>query len=168
MKILVAVDESDFGEPLVDFVAAHRWPEDSEFHLIHVVEPLPMACYAASVPPLALSEMEQEMRSSATRLLKKLRERLCGEIDGAKVKTTLAWGYPKEEILKIAREWPAELVVVGSHGKGCLERFVFGSVSQAVCVGAPCAVLMVRLPAAIDSHTDKASAAVAGRCNSLS
>jgi nucleotide-binding universal stress UspA family protein len=50
-----------------------------------------------------------------------------------------AWG-----IVKRAEEWKADLIVIGSHGRSALGRFVLGSVSQAVVREASCAVRVVR------------------------
>lgn len=53
-------------------------------------------------------------------------------------------GAPATEIVKAAREWPADLIVVGSHGRGIVGRALIGSVADAVLRHAPCPVLMVR------------------------
>ena len=53
-------------------------------------------------------------------------------------------GHAADIINKIAREWSADLIVVGSHGRGGLGRVVLGSVSESVVRHAPCPVLIVR------------------------
>jgi nucleotide-binding universal stress UspA family protein len=56
-------------------------------------------------------------------------------------------GHPKEVILDEAEKWDADLIVVGSHGYRGWQRFLLGSVSQAIASHAPCSVQIVRLPA---------------------
>ncbi|MCV4785306.1 universal stress protein, partial [Escherichia coli] len=50
-----------------------------------------------------------------------------------------AWG-----IIKRADEWQPDLIVVGSHGRTAIERFVLGSVSQKVLYEARCSVRIAR------------------------
>ncbi len=52
-------------------------------------------------------------------------------------------GEPADEILCEAVEWPAELLVLGTHGRSGVHRFLMGSVAGAVLRGAPCNVLVV-------------------------
>jgi nucleotide-binding universal stress UspA family protein len=54
-------------------------------------------------------------------------------------------GMPTEVILQTAQQWPADLLVIGSHGRSGITRFLLGSVSQAVAVNAPCPVEVVKL-----------------------
>lgn len=56
----------------------------------------------------------------------------------------LVEGAPAAEIVKAALEWPADLVVIGSHGRGGLQRAILGSVAKAGMRRAPCPVLVVR------------------------
>lgn len=53
-------------------------------------------------------------------------------------------GSPADEIVKAATQWPADLIVIGSHGRGGLERVLLGIVAEAVTRHAPCPVLVVR------------------------
>jgi nucleotide-binding universal stress UspA family protein len=53
-------------------------------------------------------------------------------------------GSPAEEIVKAAMNWPADLIVIGSHGRTGARRAFLGSVAEAVMRQAPCPVLVVR------------------------
>ena len=57
----------------------------------------------------------------------------------------LVWeGDPGESIIEAAQAEGADLIVVGSHGRGAVGRFLIGSVSDHVVRNAPCPVLVVR------------------------
>jgi nucleotide-binding universal stress UspA family protein len=62
----------------------------------------------------------------------------------ANIKGAFAQGSPRSVILDEAESWGADLVVVGSHGYGAWQRFLLGSVSQAVVSHAKCSVEVVR------------------------
>ncbi|MGE5112215.1 MAG: universal stress protein [Acidobacteriaceae bacterium] len=47
-------------------------------------------------------------------------------------------------MVKAANEWPADLIVIGSHGRGGVERLLLGSVAESVTRHAACPVLVVR------------------------
>jgi nucleotide-binding universal stress UspA family protein len=60
------------------------------------------------------------------------------------ITTEVLEGSPKELIVDEAKRWGADLIVVGSHGRGSVGRFFLGSVSLAVAAHAPCSVEIVR------------------------
>jgi len=53
-------------------------------------------------------------------------------------------GAPSRMIIESATNWGADLIVVGSHGRGFWGRVMLGSVSDAILHHAPCSVLVVR------------------------
>ncbi len=53
-------------------------------------------------------------------------------------------GDPAASITDAARDWQADLVVIGSHGREGVDRIVLGSVARGVARKAPCPVLIVR------------------------
>jgi nucleotide-binding universal stress UspA family protein len=55
-------------------------------------------------------------------------------------------GVPSDEILRLAREQPCDLIVMSTHGRTGLERLLMGSVAETVVRGAPCPVMTVRRP----------------------
>ena len=58
--------------------------------------------------------------------------------------TKVVTGNPPQVIVETAKEWNADLIVVGSHGRGFWKRMLVGSVSDAVLHHAPCSVLVIR------------------------
>ena len=63
---------------------------------------------------------------------------------GFTVDTAIEEGIAKSILVETAAKWPADLIVVGSHGRKGLARFLLGSVSEGVARHAPCSVLIVR------------------------
>jgi nucleotide-binding universal stress UspA family protein len=55
-------------------------------------------------------------------------------------------GGPAETIAKVASEWGADLIVIGSHGRTGVRRVLLGSVAEGVVRSAPCPVLIARAP----------------------
>jgi len=67
-------------------------------------------------------------------------------IGPVRLKFQISEGIPQNEILAEAEEWPANLIVMGSHGHTGLKRYLIGSVARAVAQNANCSVEVVRLP----------------------
>jgi nucleotide-binding universal stress UspA family protein len=67
---------------------------------------------------------------------------------GLATRWLLKTGVPHEEIVKTAAEERADYIVMGTHGRGLLDRFLLGSVADRVVRTAPCPVVTVRQPKA--------------------
>jgi nucleotide-binding universal stress UspA family protein len=63
---------------------------------------------------------------------------------GVKAKSIIVVGTPAEVIVRAARTRHAELIVMGTHGRSGLSRFLLGSVASRVVATSPCPVLTVR------------------------
>lgn len=83
-------------------------------------------------------------RRSAEALVEATAELLRAE--GLRATTAVVWGDPRPKILEVAKEWGADLIVLGSHGRTWLKDFLMGSVADAVVHYAPCSVEIVRVP----------------------
>ena len=70
-----------------------------------------------------------------------------GAAAGLKVRPVLRSGVPHEEIVALATDEFADLLVIGTHGRGGMSRVLLGSVADRVVRLAPCPVLTVRGPA---------------------
>src|SRR5213078_5124664 len=64
-------------------------------------------------------------------------------VDEAKV---IREGVPFDTIVEAAAAWRADVIVVGSHGKGWVDRVLIGSVTEDLLNNLPCAVLVVPVP----------------------
>jgi nucleotide-binding universal stress UspA family protein len=145
MNILVAIDDSSFSEAVIQAVIAQGFPKGSAVRVLHVIEPLP-AIYGGSEWGYVMDwqAVTKEQRKSADALMAKAAETLRGT--GLQITTEIAEGAAKSVILDAAAKWHADLIMVGSHGRRALERFLLGSVSEAVARHAPCSVQIVRKP----------------------
>ena len=65
---------------------------------------------------------------------------------GLATRVLLKTGVPHEEIVKTAAQEGVDLIVMGTHGRGAVERFFLGSVADRVVRSAPCPVVTVRGP----------------------
>jgi nucleotide-binding universal stress UspA family protein len=103
---------------------------------------LPAVGYTAYGYSALLAELTKEEHKRMKQLLASVEE--TAESDGVSCSTVAADGLPVEEICRKARDYDAQLVVVGSHGWGPARRLFSGSVSTGLVHQAPCPVLVVR------------------------
>ncbi|MER3430783.1 MAG: universal stress protein, partial [Blastocatellia bacterium] len=92
------------------------------------------------------AEIEQSARQNAEQILGEAASAIRVHYDGIELNilTEVLFGSPESRIVEAAREFKADLVVVGSHGYSTWERLLLGSVSDAVVHHVPCSVLVVR------------------------
>jgi len=143
MKILLAIDDSKFSEAAIQALIAQAPPKGSEVRVLHVIEPLP-AIYGGAEWGYVMDwqAVTREQRKQAEALMARATQTL--RAAGFQVTTAIEEGAPKAVILDSAAKWPADLILVGSHGRRALDRFLLGSVSEAVARHAPCSVQIVR------------------------
>lgn len=87
-------------------------------------------------------EIREEAERSANRAIEQTEQIIAKT--GAKMDSMVLEGHPSEEIIRIAEDIEADLVVVGSKGLTGAKLFLLGSVSQNVVKYAPCSVLLTR------------------------
>ena len=145
MNILVAIDESKFSEAAANAVIGQAKPNGTEVRLLQVLEPFPVALAetmgSKDYPDFASARLK--LRNQARETLAKTAERFRSA--GFKASVLVDEGDPREVILDYAERWAADLIVVGSHGRKGMNRFLMGSVSEAVARYARCSVQVVRI-----------------------
>jgi nucleotide-binding universal stress UspA family protein len=137
-RILIAVDKGPVAahaiEVGLDLAAALK----AQAAVIHVTAPPVMYESDAGIPKSELTELARE---EGIALLAQLRE---NPALPAFAHEFLEGGDPATEIARAAQEWPADIIVMGSHGRGGISRVLLGSVAEQVVRHAPCPVLVVR------------------------
>jgi len=143
MKILLAVDDSEYSAAATNEVARRPWPNGAIVRVLTVVEPFP----PIAIEPWyggreSLVHMDKEMRRRARDLTKKTAESL--KKKGIKTQTAVLEGDARSVIVHEAEKWKANLIVMGSHGYTGIKRLLLGSVASSVVRHAPCSVEIVR------------------------
>lgn len=111
----------------------------AKLSIVHAIEYPPSYGDAYEVPTVA--DWQEELEESAKDRL----EKLCGEIGVSNDQRFLRIGQPKYQILEVADEIQADLIVVGSHARHGLGLLLLGSTANAIIHHAKCDVLAVRV-----------------------
>jgi nucleotide-binding universal stress UspA family protein len=138
MRILIGVDDSSFSRIAVEEVARRSWQPGTDVKIVSVIE-MP---YDSTGSEAGLENPYKAARASVDQAAEILR---CSGNDFG-ITGNIVEGTPKQILLDEAEAWEADLIVVGSHGRRGLDRFLLGSVSQAVALHATCSVEIVRAP----------------------
>jgi nucleotide-binding universal stress UspA family protein len=143
MKVLLAIDEEPCSEQAVNEVGKRTWAEGTTIRVLHVV--------GKFVPPAQelwydaggdLDRARREIKDRSSELTERVSRWLRDQ--GLNTEALVRDGEPGPTIVADAKEWTADLIIVGSHGYTGLRRMLAGSVSQYVVDHAPCPVEIVR------------------------
>jgi nucleotide-binding universal stress UspA family protein len=138
-KILLATDGSRQAELAARTAADLAQKTDSELHVVHVLAS-PLATHdPSSFDPEVWARLEERERTTLEDVVGKI-EASGGKVEGSHHKA----GRPDAEIVALAEEIGAGLIVMGARGVGRIRRALTGSVSDSVLRHAHCPVLMVR------------------------
>jgi nucleotide-binding universal stress UspA family protein len=141
-QILCPVDFSDFSDYAMRYAALLAQKFEAHLTLLHVVAPILVPLPGdALVPPMRqadLADIADACRERLTRTAGDLAEK------GIAVACQVTSGVPYLEILRMAEELHADMIVMGTHGRSGLVHLMIGSVAERVVRKAPCAVLTVK------------------------
>jgi nucleotide-binding universal stress UspA family protein len=131
-KIILATDFSDISKDASSHAQLLAQTYQAELKVLHVFDP------SAWNAPSSYYFIEKT-RQRGKDALKELAESFDLEVE-----TIFAEGDPGHEIIRVAEELNADLIVLGTHGYTGWKRFTIGSVAELVVRHAPCAVLTIR------------------------
>jgi nucleotide-binding universal stress UspA family protein len=152
LKIILATDGSEFSAATAKSLAARPWPKDSQVKIVSAVEILipdsQISGYPLSsmYPPSLLDELMHNARTHAQEAIENGRKILAGSQLKVVEGNATPLGDPRIVVLDEAKQWGADLIVMGSHGRRGFNRLLLGSVSESVAVHAHCSVEVVRVP----------------------
>ena len=143
-RILVPIDGSPTSQRALEEALglARQVGQGAQLELLHVVE---IILFPDSEIYFNYAELQKIMRSSGEKILAQaekmvrqagiaVQKRLL-EADGERIATV---------IVEEARRWPADLIVIGTHGRSGFSRILFGSVAEGVVHTADVPVLLIR------------------------
>jgi len=144
-RLLVAYDGSDFSRAALQTALDNAGFWESEIFAIYVVDP------GALTPTIVDPQIGVADPNTLRRLevIEKEGEHMLGEAEkmaraaGMEIKGTMLIGDPKDEIIDYAKEIEADLIILGSAGKGWTRRFILGSVSSSVVANSPTSTLVI-------------------------
>jgi nucleotide-binding universal stress UspA family protein len=152
-RILLATDGSGEAELATRTAVDLAQMSDSELHVVHVIDasPSPALLYpdvtdpeGAEVPDQVLEQdLERRAEQRGREVLDAEAERV-QSAGGTVAQTHVAMGDAPREIVHLAEDLEAGLIVMGSRGRGGIRRALMGSVSDSVVRHAHCPVLIVR------------------------
>jgi nucleotide-binding universal stress UspA family protein len=151
-RILLAIDGSSEAELATRTAVDLGQKTDSELHVIHVVDvaSIPVLYPDATDPqrvelpdPILEEELERRSEQQGREVLDEEVERV-RSAGGTVVQAHLMMGEIAREIVHLAEDLGAGLIVMGSRGRGGMRRALMGSVSDSVVRHAHCPVLVVR------------------------
>lgn len=143
MKMLLATDGSEYSRLALEKAADLATSTRSEVIVLAVSQLVNLG----TVGPMVYapeSAFEVPTKEESEGILQEASEFLTAR--GIAHRTMRRIGQPAEAILHVAEEEHADLIVMGSHGRTGLQRFLLGSVSNQVVSHAPVSVLVARAP----------------------
>ncbi|NMK46465.1 universal stress protein [Achromobacter sp. Bel] len=146
-RIVVAVDSSHASNRALDEAIKIAKGSDATLRIIHVLDDLSVYLAANPYAGYYTGELIENLRREGAKILEQARMRATAA--ELQVETVLYddLGLPVEErIVTAAQDWPADLIVMGTHGRRGVKRAMLGSSAEAVLRTSPMPVLLVRTP----------------------
>lgn len=142
-NVLCAVDVSEWSAHTVEYAIGICGDGADHLTVLSVIEELP-ELRARAEGMFTIEEVERYRHRLERDTISELQERIPDEARAAcRIEEHVRFGQAQREILTVAEAETADLIVMGTHGRGALERLVFGSTLQGVVRAARCPVLIV-------------------------
>lgn len=144
MKVVIALDDSPYSKHMLDLICRRKWHPDTEFKLVHVIEPFDDDSWAVDAWTNIKHDVVVRRHKMAEHMLTEARHKIMEHVPDAIVHFEVREGKPHREIVLAAADWDAHKVLVGAHGRDVCPHNALGSVSRHVAEQAPCVVEVVR------------------------
>jgi|AGTN01.1.fsa_nt_gi Universal stress protein UspA and related nucleotide-binding proteins len=145
MKVLIAIDGTECSSRAIEHVLSRSWHSGDEFKIVSVVEPQPIEFGLDDIE--SPEDYQSQMLAACTNITDKARQKVKRKLFKNRVSTEVLYGRADEQIVNSAWDWPADLIVIGTHGHSDCRRFLDGSVAEFVTRTAPCSVEIVKVRA---------------------
>ncbi|HET6421270.1 MAG TPA: universal stress protein [Geobacteraceae bacterium] len=142
-KILFATDLTEFSECAFDYALILAKEFNAKLIILHVINQ-PIDLRGFYVPHISFETIEQEIKKSAEKMMDEFCIKKIKGYDN--YEQFIVSGIPDIEILNKADTEKVDLIVIGTHGRVGVDRFLFGSTAEKVVRKALCPVMTVRPP----------------------
>ena len=138
-RVLCPTDFSEVSTKAEAYATALAEHYGASLHLLHVDPPMPIMAPYGEIPVDV--RLFEEQREQALADLAAAGDR--ARAAGVDTTTSVRGGHPAREILAVIEEQTADLLVLGTHGRGGVEHLLLGSVAEKIVRKAPCPVMVV-------------------------
>lgn len=139
-KILCAVDFSEQSRNVAEYAGTLAKALGAEVLCVYVAPSLSQYV-GFKVPASSIDEFVGEIVSGAENTMEQF---LADNFEGVTATGRVLTGYAAEEVLDLAVEESADMIVMGTHGRKGIDRVLFGSVAEKVVKSAKCPVVTIR------------------------
>lgn len=162
MKIVLAVDGSENSRHAEDYLEHFPFGEPLDVAVVHVCPTADLHALGSEVAP-EVNQLVDECRRRGAQLLEESAAR-CRNW-ARSVTTHLEDGHAGKQVVQIADQVRADVIVLGARGISGLRRFLLGSVSEGVAKHAHCSVLIIRTPKNEDVRHPAGNILIADDCS---
>jgi len=146
-RILIAVEDSPYSDQAVNYGVLLAKNLGSKITLVHVDE-IPISSPYSADPllnesPVLIPELMHIQEEASKLLFKRIKEEHGRLVE---ISTVTKIGRAQEEILSVADDCKADMIILGTHGRTGFDHFISGSVSESVARKAKCPVLIIPNP----------------------
>lgn len=138
-KILIATDGSEYTKKAVDFGVEIARLAGAKLYAVYVVDTAAFASIPMDTAWESMYELLRQEGDEATKYVEEVAKKCDIDVERFTVE-----GHPATEIVKMAEKNSADLIVMGTLGKGGLDRFLLGSVAEKVTRTSQIPVMVVR------------------------
>jgi nucleotide-binding universal stress UspA family protein len=141
-RILHASDFSSASRPALDRALGLAKSARAALTVIHVISPVVPLVGDGYVSPRVLDDLDRHARAYAAKEMGKLVAK--AKQAGVRARSLVVAGAAADRIVRAAKARRADMIVMGTHGRGPVAKFFLGSVAGRVVATAACPVLTVR------------------------
>lgn len=145
-KVIVALDGSPEADTALIKIIDYLNPAETEYHALYVISPSKYATIEGAAGYEGISTLHEirdriiaEEKDAVTERVKNI-----AHDHGIEISMLVRLGDPRSEILKAADEITADIIVVGSTGKGLGQRILLGSVSTYIVTHSKISTMVIR------------------------
>ncbi len=139
-KIICALDLSQHSALVADYAVSLAKMYDAEIIAVYAAPALTQYV-GFHVPPSSIENFVGEIITGAEKTMQEFVEE---HFAGVKAIGRVVNGYAAEEVLSLAEQENADLIIMGTHGRKGIDRILFGSVAEKIVKSSPIPVMTIR------------------------